>query len=257
MDQRLSNQQIMDQRLGGQQILDQRISSQQMMDQRLNGQQLLDQRLGGQQLLEQRVAEQLTERGHSELTVQAETLEHPSRTDARKLRPRRPRTFYLLEDYLAPVRGGLELDECVGPRILFPPPRPAPPTPEWETPSLSPQPSGSTVMSTPRTTTSFLDPTIVPSPGLSGNLYSPVFSPRETTYPRYVTPEMSLSEHPPQHHPVMYPSGHVTLDGRRRHHPRNKVGRLLLCFFLFFTARGVVIRYISASHVKLLLSVVN
>ncbi|KAF2369170.1 hypothetical protein FHG87_000091, partial [Trinorchestia longiramus] len=209
-----------------QRIAEQRIVEQRILEHRITQQQLAEQRTGGHQLLEQRIAEQLTERGQSELTIQAETMEAPSRTDARKLRPRRPRTFYLLEDYLAPVRGGLELDECVGPRILFPPPRPAPPTPDWATPSLSPQPSASTVLSTPRTTTSFIDSSIVPSPDtrvLSGSLYSPVFSPRDTTYPRFVTPEMSLSEHPSYvPHSVLYPSGHVTLDGRRRNHLRNK-----------------------------------
>lgn len=173
---------------------------------------------------EQRIAEQHTERGQSELTVQLETVEAPNRTDARKLRPRRPRTFYLLEDYLAPVRGGLELDECVGPRILFPPPRPAPPAHDWETPSLSPPLLGATpLLSTPRTTTSFLDPCMASPDKLPGSLYSPVFSPRETSYPRFVTPEMSLSEQPSQV-TSKYPMGHMTLDGRRRNTHRNKVG---------------------------------
>lgn len=167
---------------------------------------------------EQRVAEQHTERGQSELTVKVDRVEAPTRNDTRKLRPRRPRTFYLLEDTLAPVRGGLELDECVGPRILFPPPRPAPPTPDWGTPSLSPPPSVSLV-TTPRTTTSYLDPCVSATEKNPAGLYSPVFSPRESSYPRFVTPEMSLSEH--SNH---YPLGHMTLDGRRRTTHRNKVG---------------------------------
>lgn len=172
---------------------------------------------------EQRIAEQQSDRGQSELTVQLETVEAPNnRNDTRKVRPRRPRTFYLLEDYLAPVRGGLELDECVGPRILFPPPRPAPPTPDWGTPSLSPPP-GAPLITTPRTTTTFLDPCMNSPDKLPGNLYSPVFSPRDTCYPRFVTPEMSLSEHPVTIIPH-YPMGHMTLDGRRRNNHRNKVG---------------------------------
>ena len=166
---------------------------------------------------ERKVNELQADRGQSELTVNVDTVEVPQiRTETlpRKLRPRRPRTFYLLEDYLTPVQGGTELDECVGPRLLFPPPRPAPPTPDWGTPSLSPP-----LTVTPRTTASLLDPCEPSLEKSGGGLYSPVFSPRDnSSYPRFVTPEMSLSEQP------QFPSGHMTLDGRRRTHQRAKVG---------------------------------
>lgn len=145
-----------------------------------------------------------------------------------RTRSRRPRTFYLLEDYLSPVRAaggappaGVVLDEYVGhtPRLVFRegpnevPQRPLPPTPEWDTPSLSPP---SSVMNGHHPTplqhllhTSHHHPVgggggghsifvdaIIPSPEKSGgsSVYSPVFSPRDSGYPRFVTPELALPE---------------------------------------------------------------
>ncbi|XP_042213674.1 uncharacterized protein LOC121860571 isoform X2 [Homarus americanus] len=137
-----------------------------------------------------------------------------------RARSRRPRTFYLLEDYLSPVRSagvapaGVVLDEYVGhgPRLVFrelsneAPQRPLPPTPEWDTPSLSPP---SSVMNGHHPTplqhhglhhhtggpSVFVD-AIIPSPEKSGgsSVYSPVFSPRDSGYPRFVTPELALPE---------------------------------------------------------------
>ena len=68
------------------------------------------------------------------------TEKHP----LERLRCRKPLSFYLLEDYLSPVKAssGVELDEYLNktPRVLFNecPQRPLPPTPGWDTPSLSP-----------------------------------------------------------------------------------------------------------------------
>lgn len=139
-------------------------------------------------------------------------------------RSRRPRTFYLLEDYLSPVRAaggvapaGVVLDEYVGraPRLVFretsheAPQRPVPPTPEWDTPSLSPPPSSvlSGQQPTPAPPTAHQHPAlpggrslfvdaIIPSPEKScgSSVYSPVFSPRDSGYPRFVTPELALPE---------------------------------------------------------------
>ncbi|XP_066976524.1 uncharacterized protein [Macrobrachium rosenbergii] len=135
-------------------------------------------------------------------------------------RARRPRTFYLLEDYLSPVRtlggippAGVVLDEYVGraPRLVFremsreDPQRPIPPTPEWDTPSLSPPPSSVLSGHQPIYQTHhshmvggrslFVD-AIIPSPEKndSSKVYSPVFSPRDSGYPRFVTPELALPE---------------------------------------------------------------
>lgn len=146
-----------------------------------------------------------------------------------RTRSRRPRTFYLLEDYLSPVRAagvppaGVVLDEYVGhgPRLVFrelsneAPQRPLPPTPEWDTPSLSPP---SSVMNGHHPTPlhhhhphhhhhhhtkyqhasghrTFMD-SIIPSPekSVGSSIYSPVFSPRDSGYPRFVTPELTLPE---------------------------------------------------------------
>ena len=141
-----------------------------------------------------------------------------------RARNRRPRTFYLLEDYLSPVRNpqitknlnmGVELDEYItrAPRLLFreAPKRPIPPTPEWDTPSLSPPPSLLSCQSgqshqinvsnnqsnrdSGRDRSVFID-TLIPSPEKSTHsIYSPVFSPRDSGYPRFVTPEVALPEH--------------------------------------------------------------
>ena len=147
-----------------------------------------------------------------------------------RARNRRPRTFYLLEDYLSPVRNpsinrtlnmGVELDEYVtrAPRLLFreAPKRPIPPTPEWDTPSLSPPPSLLSCQSgqshaasinnnsnnnnynstnnNSRDRSVFID-SLIPSPEKSTHsIYSPVFSPRDSGYPRFVTPEVALPEH--------------------------------------------------------------
>ncbi|XP_050728116.1 dual specificity tyrosine-phosphorylation-regulated kinase mbk-2-like isoform X2 [Eriocheir sinensis] len=139
-----------------------------------------------------------------------------------RARSRRPRTFYLLEDYLSPVRAagvapaGVVLDEYVShaPRLVFREAahealqRPLPPTPEWDTPSLSPPSSVMTGhYSTPLQPhhhsgsgghSLFVD-AIIPSPEKSGgsSLYSPVFSPRDSGYPRFITPELALPDRAP------------------------------------------------------------
>ncbi|XP_069174410.1 dual specificity tyrosine-phosphorylation-regulated kinase mbk-2 isoform X1 [Procambarus clarkii] len=138
-----------------------------------------------------------------------------------RARSRRPRTFYLLEDYLSPVRStgvapaGVVLDEYVGhgPRLVFrevsndTPQRPLPPTPEWDTPSLSPP---SSIMNGHHPTPLqyhashaaghgvYVD-AVIPSPEKScgSSLYSPVFSPRDSGYPRFITPELALPERAP------------------------------------------------------------
>ncbi|CAL4082997.1 unnamed protein product, partial [Meganyctiphanes norvegica] len=141
-----------------------------------------------------------------------------------RTRSRRPRTFYLLEDYLSPVRNGgvdrgsvraplgMELDEFIGraPRLVFneTPQRPMPPTPDWDTPSLSPPPSSVASSGAPSHNghcnhngvgrTMIVD-TMIPSPEKLSNgtsaVYSPVFSHRDSGYPRFVTPEVALPEH--------------------------------------------------------------
>ncbi|XP_076029415.1 uncharacterized protein LOC143018156 isoform X2 [Oratosquilla oratoria] len=217
-----------------------------------------------------------TERGESEIEVQVEAMplcvQDPPASLPRSAknmdtyrrsrdRSRRPRTFYLLEDYLSPVRGqdrhvlgGVELDEYVAraPRLVFhvTPQRPVPPTPDWDTtPSLSPPPSsvhsshGRRSGGTPGTSSSsasgtngvrsiFVD-AIIPSPEKSqqSSLYSPVFSPRDSSYPRFVTPELAIPEraqppvnglpYPPQHFVVHNSHTHTHNNHMHNNHTHN------------------------------------
>lgn len=142
--------------------------------------------------------------------------QHQEKHPFEQMRCRRPLTFYLLEDYLSPVKAppGIELDEFLGkaPRILFnqAPHKHLPPTPEWDIPSLSPPSSQISGGSRPQEQGSSFVPTSPSGNGgstlgdsqsfsspdkVGSRIYSPlVLLKGSEDYPRFVTPDQNLDE---------------------------------------------------------------